>query len=211
MRVKYVNSAVRILGVVLLVLCRCLASASDSPLPVPTATLELSTLLTKGNGQPTWETVTYLSESTVAIGLCRYRACSLSLIQWEGGNLTISAQTFQFKPGVSIHPASNGRLFTERSPPPTVLYSADLSRSHELATHIARVSPSGKTVSQWSHDAWKTYRLTRRLSRYGRVKEIYSPCRTNSWSFKMGRPLGPKRSMDGGWVHSLCRAWHGAM
>jgi hypothetical protein len=163
MRVKYVNSAVRILGVVLLVLCRCLASASDSPLPVPTATLELSTLLTKGNGQPTWETVTYLSESTVAIGLCRYRACSLSLIQSEGGNLTMSAQTFQFKPGVSIHPASNGRLFTERSLPPTVLYSADLSRSHELATHIARVSPSGKTVSQWSHDAWKTYRLTETL------------------------------------------------
>src|SRR5579859_5043272 len=143
MLVRYMNSAVRILGLVLLVHCTRLASASESPLPVPTATLELSTLPTRGNGQPTWETVTYLSESTVAIGLCRYQACSLSLIQWEGGSLTMSAQTFQFKPEVSIHPAGNGRLFTAQSLPPTVLYSADLSRSHELATHIARVSPSG--------------------------------------------------------------------
>jgi hypothetical protein len=163
MFVKYMSSAVGILGLVLLVHCTRFASAAESPLPTPTATLELFTLLTRGNGEPTWETVTYLSESTVAIGLCRHRACSLSLIRWEDENLTMSAQTFQFKPGVSIHAASNGRLFTAPSLAPTVLYSADLSRSHELATHIARVSRSGKTVSEWSHGSWKTYRLTETL------------------------------------------------
>src|ERR1700723_1847807 len=98
MRVKYVNSAVRILGVVLLVLCRCLAFASDSPLPVPSATLELSTLLTRGNGKPTWETVTYLSESSLAIGLCRYEVCSRARLHWEDGNLMICAQTLHTTP-----------------------------------------------------------------------------------------------------------------
>lgn len=160
MRVKYGNSAVRILGLVLLVHGTRLASASDSPLPVPTAALELSAFLPRGSGEPTWGTVTYLSESSLAIGLCRYEVCSLSLIRWEDGNLTMSAQTFRFEPGVSIHPASHGRLFTAPSLPPTVLYSADLSQSQELAKDIARVSPSGKTVSEWSHDSWKTYHLT---------------------------------------------------
>ena len=160
MRLKYGNSAVRILGLVLLVQCTRLASASDFPLPVPTATLELSTLLPRGSGEPTWETVTYLSESSLAIGLCRYKVCSLSLIRWEEGNLTMSAQTFRFERGVSIHPATHGRLFTAPSLHPTILYSADLSQSQELAKDIARVSPSGKTVSEWSHDSWKTYHLT---------------------------------------------------
>jgi hypothetical protein len=160
MRVKDVNSAVRILGLVLLVHCTRLASASDSPVPIPTATLELSTLLPSGSGEPTWRTVTYLSERSLAIGLCRYDVCSLSLIRWEDGNLTMSAQTFRFEQGVSIHPASHGRLFTAPSLRPTVLYSADLAQSQELAKHIARISPSGKTVSELSHHPWKTYHLT---------------------------------------------------
>jgi len=163
MRVKYLNSAVRILSVVLLVLCMCLASASDYPLPVPTATLGLSTLLQRGTGEPTWQTVTYLSESSLAIGLCRYEVCSLSLIRWEDGNLTMNSQTSRFKPGVLIHSTSQGRLFTALSLPPTVLYSADLSQSQELAKDIARVSPSGKTVAEWSQYFWKTYHLTDKL------------------------------------------------
>jgi hypothetical protein len=40
------------------------------------------------------------------------------------------------------------------------LYSADLSQSQELAKDIARISPSGDTVSEWSRDSWKIYRLT---------------------------------------------------
>ena len=160
MRVKYWNRALRILGLVLLAQCTRLASASDSVLPIPTATLDLSALLSTGSGEPTWGTVTYLSESSLAVGLCRYEVCSLSLIRWEDGNLTMSAQTLRFKSGVSIHPASHGRLLTAPSLPPTVLYSANVSQSKELANHIARVSPSGKTVSEWSHDSWKTYHLT---------------------------------------------------
>lgn len=162
MRVKYKSSAVTILSLVLLAQCTRLASAStsDSPLPVPTVSLELSTLLPRGSGEPTWRTVTYLSENSLAIGLCRYGVCSLSLIRWEDGVLTTSARTFRFKPGVSIHPASQGRLFTAPSLPPTVLYSADLNQSQELTKDIARVSPSGKTVSEWTHDSWKIYHLT---------------------------------------------------
>ena len=161
MRVKYANGAVRILGLVLLVRCACLASASDSPLPRPTATLELSTLLPSGSGEPTWETVTYLSESSLAIGLCRYDACSLSLIRWEDGNLTMSAQTFRFKPGTSIHSTSQGQLVTVQFHPPSILYSADLSTSRELSQDVGRVSPSGKTVSASGlvRDSWKIYRL----------------------------------------------------
>jgi hypothetical protein len=47
---------------------------------------------------------------------------------------------------------------------PHILYSADLSTSQELSKDIARISPSGRTVSEGSRDSWKLYRLSDTLN-----------------------------------------------
>jgi hypothetical protein len=144
-----------------------LAFASDPPLPQPVATLALSGIYPSCQGQPAWVTVAFSSETSIAVGLCRRdcanKECSLFLVRWEGGTLRPVAQTLRFDSGVSIHPASEGQILTIRSLPPTVLYSADLSTSHDLSIPLSLVSPSGRTVAEIARGSWKLYRLSDRL------------------------------------------------
>jgi hypothetical protein len=159
---------VRILWLfIALISCAVCGFASDPPLSQPVATLSLSAMHPSGQGQPTWVTVAFSSETSIAVGRCRQdcanKECSLFLVRWEGGTLRPFAQTLRFDSGVSIHPASEGQILTIRSLPPIVLYSADLSTSHDLSIPLSVVSPSGRTVAEIARGSWKLYRLTDRL------------------------------------------------
>lgn len=137
------------------------AFASDPPSAKPVATLFLS------QGESTWATVAYASEASIAVGLCQSDStnneCLLSLVRWEGGNFRVSAQTRKFDSGISIHPGSGGQILAGRPwLSKTILYSADLSTTHELPS-LWHVSQSGKTVAETARGSWKLYRLTDRL------------------------------------------------
>jgi hypothetical protein len=151
---------------IILTSCTVFGFASDSPLSQPVATLDLSELLPAGQGEPSWATVAFSSETAIAVGLCRTAGamtCSLSLVRWENGTLQRLAQTLKFDSGTHIHPASGGQILGFQSSRPTVLYSADLSTLHELPKQLSQlwlVSPSGKTLAASVDGSWKLYRLT---------------------------------------------------
>ena len=142
------------------------AFAADLPQPQPVATLTLAARSTPDQGESTWATVTFLSETSVAVALCRQncidQGCSLFLIGWEGRTLRLLAQTHLFDSGAFIHPASDGQILAGWWQP-SVLYSADLSTRRDLPQHLSHISPSGRTVSESARGSWKLYRLTDRL------------------------------------------------
>src|SRR5712671_1692710 len=112
-------------------LCVIGGLASASPQHRPVATLDLSATHHCCGTQPGWTTVAFTSDATIAVSLCRL-GCSLSLVQWDGEALRLSAQTVTDGGAVSIYPANKGLIFSTGKPTPMVLYSADLSTSHDL-------------------------------------------------------------------------------
>jgi hypothetical protein len=134
--------------------------ASTPANPPPVATFDLSSLLPLGDRELQWTMITFVSETSIAIGLRsdgKTDNCSLSLVRWEGGVLLPLAQTAVFDSGASVHPANEGRVLTTtcyRS----VLYSSDLSKSLRLPSSIL-VSPSGNTVAAKANRSWTVYRL----------------------------------------------------
>jgi hypothetical protein len=148
---------------VIWMICILGSYASTPPQPQPAATLDLFTLLPPGRGELGWTTIAFVSETSIAIGLCRQSAgdkCSHSLVRWEGGVLRLFAQTPKFSGWVSVHPASDGRILTTWIRSPQVLYSHDLSTSFHLPSFIDVSSQTGRTVATISKGGWKIYHLS---------------------------------------------------
>jgi hypothetical protein len=126
--------------------------------------LDLTLVLPPGQVELDWTTVAFMSETSIAVGLCsdlKTGKRSLSLVRWEGGVLRPFAQTLGFDARARIHPASHGRILTIcfYSCKPA-LYSADLSNSLRLPSQISTVSPSGNTVAFKARESWTVYRLS---------------------------------------------------
>lgn len=147
----------------LVIVMNCISggyASTSGNLPLA-ATLDLSSLLASGQGELDWTTVAFVSETSIAVGLCaesKPDRCSLSLVRWEGGVLRPFAQTSVFSVGGSIHPASEGRIFTTRIRSPEVLYSPDLSASLRLPP-LYLSSRSGSTVATIAKGRWRIYHL----------------------------------------------------
>jgi hypothetical protein len=142
--------------------------ASASPQLQPVASLALSESPQSGQGEAAWASVAFTSETSIAVGACLRsfinQMCSIVLVRWKGDTIQPFAQTLRFDSGVSLHPASEGRILVFQSLSPTVLYSADLSTVNELPKNLSRfISPSGKTVAEWARGSWKLYRLSDQL------------------------------------------------
>src|SRR5437879_6303748 len=131
-----------------------IALASASPQLQPVASLALSESPQSGQGEAAWASVAFTSETSIAVGACLRsfinQMCSIVLVRWKGDTIQPFAQTLRFDSGVSLHPASEGRILAFQSLSPTVLYSADLSTVNDLPKNLSRfISPSGKTVAEW--------------------------------------------------------------
>lgn len=148
----------RILALVVLASCAIGGFASGSPQLRPVATLGISATHGCCGRQPGWTTVTFTSDTTIALSLCRGR-CFLSLVRLDGEALRLSAQTVTDGGAVSIYPATEGLIFSTGNRTPMALYSADLSTSHDLPPSITLVSASGKIAAEVSGDRWKLYRI----------------------------------------------------
>jgi len=151
---------------ILLASCATFCFASQPQMPDPMAALDLSELLPSVQGEPSWLTLAFLSETSIGVGVCqadRGSKCSLSVVRWENGTLLRIAHTSEFNPGASIRAAGDGKMLVLQPGLPTVLYSADLSTRHELSKQISLVSASGKTVAETTPGSWKIYRVTDRL------------------------------------------------
>jgi hypothetical protein len=141
--------------------------ASALPQAEPNATLDLSLSSPTAHGGPaTSMSVTFLSETSIAVGLCQRSSdsvCELSVIRWENGVLRVIARTHRFGPSqMEIHPSTGRILTTPIGKLPATLYSEDLSVGQELAP-LHRVSQSGATVAEPNRGGWKLYRLASRL------------------------------------------------
>jgi hypothetical protein len=161
------NGTLRILRLLILFAgCVTFCFASQPQVPHPIESLDLSELLPSIQGEPNWLTVTFLSETSIGVGICqadRAAKCSLSVVRWENGTLRRVAQTSEFNPGAYIREAGDGKILMLQSSGPTILFSADLSTRYELSEQISLVSASGKTVAETTPDSWKIYRLTDKL------------------------------------------------
>jgi hypothetical protein len=146
--------------------CSLSAFAAHPPRPQPVATLALSATHRSTLEESTWTSVTFLSETSIAVGLCRQncsgKVCSLRLVRWESGALGAVAQTPRFEYGASLHPASEGQILAGFWLP-SALYSADLSTRRELPKRLSHISRSGRTVSESATGSWKLYRLSDKL------------------------------------------------
>jgi hypothetical protein len=140
--------------------------ASTSSPAEAIATLDWSQLLPVGHEEPFWATVTFRSESSIAVGACRLvhcsTQCSLSLVTFENGSLRVESRTFALEAGSSIHRARDGRLLVNHRLDETTLYSADLSTSQKLPTHLWLISPSGKSAAEWGRSSSKIFRFADR-------------------------------------------------
>lgn len=154
--------------------------ASASPQLQPVASLVLSESPSSGQVEAALTSVAFTSESSIAVGVCLRdfinQKCSLVLVRWEGETLQPFAQTPRFDAGVSVHPASDGRILAVRGSSPTVVYSADLSTVHDLRTR----SPSA-TYPGCCSAASRAWRRSRKrsatLSRWRRSTRVLPKCR----------------------------------
>lgn len=142
--------------------------ASASPQLQPIASLTLSDSPQSSQAEVAWVSVAFASETSIAVGACLQnfinQKCSIVLVRWNADTLQPFAQTLQFDSGVSLHPASEGRILEVKSLSSAVLFSADLSTAHDLSKPLSGfLSPSGKTVGEWARGSWKLYRLSDRL------------------------------------------------
>jgi hypothetical protein len=153
---------VRLFACVVVLMNYISSGYASTPANIPdVATLDLASLLPRTHGNLEWTTVAFVSETSIAVGLCaegKPDKCSLSLVRWEGGVLRPFAQTSVFSVGCSIHPASEGRIFTTRIRSPEVLYSPDLSASLRLPP-LYLSSRSGSTVATITKGHWRIYHL----------------------------------------------------
>jgi hypothetical protein len=162
---------VRVLASLVFLICvsaTWASTPSDSlPAPLPVATLDLTSLLPPGPAELDWTTLSFVSETSIAVGLCskgKPDHCSLSLVRWEGGELRTSARTLAYDSRALIHPAGDGRVLTTcYYSCKTALYSADLSTSIHLPARISLVSPSGSMAASKARGSWTAYRLSDRL------------------------------------------------
>jgi hypothetical protein len=141
--------------------------ASALPQAEPNATLDLSPSSPTAQGaRATSMSVTFLSETSIAVGLCQRSSdsvCELSVIRWENGVLRVIARTHRFGPTqMEIHPSTGRILTTPIGKLPATLYSEDLSVGQELVP-LHHVSQSGATVAEVNQKGWKLYRLASSL------------------------------------------------
>lgn len=158
---------------IILMICVSGGYASAPPNPPAVATFDLDSLLPPGQTELDWTTIAFVSENTIAVGLCseiKADKCSLSLVRWQGGVLQVLAETQAVDAQSHIYPLSEGRVLTtcSSSCKPT-LYSADLSKSLRLPLLIRPpdsglvVAPSGSTIATKTRDSWTIYRLSNGL------------------------------------------------
>lgn len=142
--------------------------ASALPQAKPNSTLDLLPSSPTAQGAlATSMSVAFLSETSIAVGLCQRSSdskCELSVIRWENGVLRVIARTHRFGPTqMEIHPSTGGRILTTPiGKLPATLYSEDLSVGQELVL-LRYVSQSGATVAELNRGGWKLYRLASRL------------------------------------------------
>src|SRR5580700_1304474 len=100
---------------------------SASPQLQPFASLSLSDSPQSSQAEVAWVSVAFTSETSIAVGACLRnfinQKCSVVVVRWSGDILQPFAQTLQFDSGVSLHPASEGRILAVKSLSPTVLFS----------------------------------------------------------------------------------------
>jgi hypothetical protein len=124
----------------------------------PVVALDVSKLLPPGPAEHISATVTFVSDTSIAVGACSGytpRTCSLSLVRWKDGRLETVAGTQDFGPTVAnLHHAPGGKILATSVPGSATLYSADLSSKRSLQP-VSMVSFSGRTVGEWVQGGWK--------------------------------------------------------
>lgn len=161
-----------------IIVCLCPTwGAAGSDAPAPAATLDLTQLLKGLHERPAWATVTFASETRIAVGVCQLidcaPDCALSVVEWENGKLHRVAQTSSYQRGAFLHAAPGGQILAMDFGKPYVLYAPDLASSREIPKTILPwlVSPSGnaigewkpgpqKSIHQWAEGSWNIYQLS---------------------------------------------------
>ncbi|MHB8217726.1 MAG: hypothetical protein ACYDDS_16765 [Candidatus Sulfotelmatobacter sp.] len=146
--------------------CFVAGHASNPPQSQPVATLALSQLLPPGSGAVVTQSVAFVSDTSIAIGICQRwpgTDCILSLIRRDGDVLRSYALASHFRAGMSIHVSSGGQILTTPVGMfPAVLFSSDLSEAQELPSfHLA--SRSGNTAVEQKGGRWKIYQVLPKL------------------------------------------------
>ena len=115
--------------------------------PQPVATLALSQLLPPGSAASIWGAVAFISDGSVAVGVCRAPGsteCSLSLILAKDGVLRPFAETRDLH-GMQLHRFPGGQVVTVPSGEgPATLYSPNLSARQTLFP-LDHISNSGES------------------------------------------------------------------
>ena len=147
---------------VLIFLAFCVVSVCEmaAQKPEAIATLPLSQMLAGDAQSNIYGAVTFISESSIALGVCatgKSTGCSLSVIHWAEGQLKTVATTPDFDSMfTNVHRAPVDALLATTVPGKTVWYSSDLSSTH-AAHNVSEISFSGKTSAQWSKDGWTLF------------------------------------------------------
>lgn len=135
--------------------------ATDSGKPEPASTLPLSTLLPQNSARCIFASVTFISDTTIAVSACsefQPQTCSLSLLHWAKGMLQPVARTRNFDQMFeNLHRAPGDAVFAMTVPGQATMYSADLSSSRKVHS-VSAISFSGNTSAQWVRGGWNLYR-----------------------------------------------------
>jgi hypothetical protein len=134
--------------------------ASNSSGIESVAALDLSQL-PAGTKNSSAESIAFVSDTSLAIGLCDSAAkrCSLTVLRRDGNLLRPYASTSSFRPGRAIHASSDGRiLITPFAGNPAMLFTPDLSERQELP-HVFLASQSGNTAAGITKEGWTLYRV----------------------------------------------------
>jgi hypothetical protein len=127
--------------------------------PRPVATFALSQLLPGGSAASIWGTVAFVSDDSVAVGVCRAPGsteCSLSLIRAKDGVLRPFAETRDLH-GMQLHRFPGGQIVTVPSGEgPATLYSANLSAGQTLFP-LSHISSSGGILAASTKDGWTLF------------------------------------------------------
>src|SRR3984957_4804829 len=135
----------------LAVLVSLVASASGSPpqQPQPVATLALSQLLPPGSAASIWGAVTFVSDGSVAVGVCRAPGsteCSLSFIHAKEREMRPFDETRCLN-GIPLNRFPGGQIVAVPSGEgPATLYSPNLSARQTLFP-LDHISNSGGIVA----------------------------------------------------------------
>lgn len=144
----------------LLMLAGCLLgdAAGVSRSADPAAQLELSQLLPNRAGSVS-ATLTFISNTSLAVCVCSGYTCSLSLIRWIDGTLGVVTTTHDFGPILmNRHRTPGDSVLAIGVTGSTVLYSSDLSSRRALQP-VSKVSSSGRISAQSVRGGWQLYRF----------------------------------------------------